>query len=117
MGQLTSHILDTCHGVPAAGVRLELWDVSTAAAKRLKVATTNHDGRLDAPLLAGAAFTKATLEIRFHVGAYFNSKPHTASATPFLDIVPVGFSVTDPDSHYHIPLLVSPFSYSTYRGS
>lgn len=109
-GKLTTHILDTTHGTPAAGVRIELLRVNAAdGAVVIVEATTNADGRTDAPLLAGEAFAAGTYILNFHIGAYFQEG--------FLDIVPVRFVIGDAGAHYHVPLLCSPWSYSTYRGS
>lgn len=117
-GRLTTHVLDTAHGRPAAQVQIELWQLGVNDnSRRLLVTTrTNADGRTDAPLLADAALIAGVYELVFAVGAYFAAQG--ASATlPFLDHVPVRFGISDPTAHYHVPLLVSPWSYSTYRGS
>ena len=120
-GKLSTHVLDTARGRPAAGVRVELWrvDVSGAAPPALLTAAeTNADGRTDAPLLAGAAFRTGAYELRFHVGKYFARAGGLPTADPpFLDVVLIRFNVADPDAGYHVPLLVSPWAYSTYRGS
>ncbi len=112
-GRLTTHVLDTAAGVPAAGVRIELWSGETL----IKTVQTNADGRTDEPLLAGEAFAEGTYELVFLVGDYFARKRLTGAALPFLDRVPVRFGVADAEAHYHVPLLVSPWAYSTYRGS
>jgi 5-hydroxyisourate hydrolase len=116
MGRLTTHVLDTARGRPAAGVAIELWRVADAGDRRALLATarTNADGRTDAPLLADAALTAGVYELVFAVGPYF---AEGAAAPPFLDRVPVRFGVSDPAAHYHVPLLVSPWAYSAYRGS
>ncbi|HMJ32974.1 MAG TPA: hydroxyisourate hydrolase [Baekduia sp.] len=119
-GQLTTHVLDVARGRPARGVAIELVRfgdggdrVASSAA-----AVTNADGRTDAPLVAPGALTVGRYELRFAVGAYFAlTAPDDVSDPPFLDVVPVRFAVADPDAHHHVPLLVSPWSYSTYRGS
>jgi 5-hydroxyisourate hydrolase len=109
-GKLTTHILDTARGIPAAGVRLDLHHLGHE--RYLLTSTrTNKDGRTDAPLLEGTQFCCGTYEITFHVGEYF------AEERGFLDAVPVRFTITDGEAHYHVPLLCSPWSYSTYRGS
>jgi 5-hydroxyisourate hydrolase len=109
MGKLTTHVLDTAHGRPAAGMRVELWKDET-----LVLAThTNPEGRCDSPLLEDAALIPGTYELRFHVAAYFTE---LGANCPFLDVVPVRFRI-DPGQSYHIPLVCSPWSYSTYRGS
>ena len=114
MNRLTTHVLDTARGQPAAGVALELWRIEDDERCTLLAATrTNADGRTDAPLLADADFTAGVYELVFVVGPYFAA----AGTPPFLDRVPVRFGVADPAAHYHVPLLVSPWAYSTYRGS
>jgi 5-hydroxyisourate hydrolase len=114
MGRLTTHVLDTANGRPAAGVRVTLRALDSAGGGRLITeATTNADGRTDEPLLAGEGFKPGTYELVFDVGAYFAA----AAVPPFLDQVPVRFGIADRDGHYHVPLLVSPWSYATYRGS
>lgn len=119
MGALTTHVLDTAHGRPAAGMRLELHRLAADGARELVGRfTTNDDGRVDGPLLKDDAFTAGSYELLFHVGAYFRAlRGRELPEPPFLDAVPVRFGVADPDAHYHVPLLVSPFGYSTYRGS
>ena len=115
MGRLTTHVLDTSRGKPAAGVRIELDRIAnTGERQRLVNTTTNADGRTDAPLLQGEAFAPGAYELVFAVGAYFRA--HGGAGQGFLDSVPVRFTVTD-DGHYHVPLLVTPWSYATYRGS
>jgi 5-hydroxyisourate hydrolase len=119
MGRLTTHVLDTAQGRPAAGLRIELWRLDAGDRALLAAIHTNADGRAAAPLLEGEAFRAATYELLFDVGAYFAAQPAAALAgsPPFLGLVPVRFSVADAAAHYHVPLLVSPWSYSTYRGS
>jgi 5-hydroxyisourate hydrolase len=118
-GRLTTHVLDTSRGRPAAGVRIELWRVDAQGAGRtlIREAFTNQDGRTDSPLLEGDAFAAGCYEIVFSVGEYFTSLSGRAAAPPFLDRVPVRFGIADPSAHYHVPLLASPWAYSTYRGS
>lgn len=115
-GRLTTHVLDTMHGRPASGLSIDLFSVHGDHGHRVKSAVTNADGRCDAPLLEGAEFQPGFYEILFDVGAYF-SKFGVESNPSFLGVVPVRFGVDDPDKHYHVPLLVSPYGYSTYRGS
>lgn len=115
MGRLTTHVLDTANGCPAAGVRVELRRPE-AAGDPVAAGITNDDGRLDQPLLAGPSMTAGSWELRFHVGAYFKGRGNQAEP-PFLDVVPVRFSIADAGAHYHVPLLISPYGYSTYRGS
>jgi 5-hydroxyisourate hydrolase len=116
-GYLTTHVLDLAQGRPAAGMRVELWRLADDGARTLDgTAVTNADGRMDAPLLAGEAFRVGIYELLFDVGAYFAAQGLGASS-PFLTSVPVRFTIADPDAHYHVPLLVTPWAYSTYRGS
>ncbi|WDR04118.1 hydroxyisourate hydrolase [Devosia algicola] len=114
-GRLTTHVLDTMHGKPARGMRLDLLYVHGDHNHHIAESFTNADGRVDQPLLEGEQFDKGVFEIQFHVGQYFE-RLGVALETPFLDVVPIRFSISD-ESHYHVPLLVSPFAYSTYRGS
>lgn len=114
MGLLTTHVLDTASGRPAVGVRVVLRRAGEAAA--LAEATTNTDGRLDKPLLEGAAFRTGRYELTFHVGDYFRANGTKLADPAFLDLVPLRFAIAE-DAHYHVPLLVSPYGYSTYRGS
>ncbi len=118
MPRLSTHVLDTAAGRPAAGVAVALFRIE-ADGRRVAVtsASTNRDGRTDAPLLEGEAFATGAYELAFHVGDYFRAQGTPLPDPPFLDIVPLRFGVADPDGHYHVPLLVSPWSYSTYRGS
>jgi 5-hydroxyisourate hydrolase len=118
MGRLTTHVLDTAAGTPAAGLRVVLSRVDGAPAV-LAESVTNADGRLDTPLLEGAAFTPGTYEIMFHVGDYFRARGTALAEPAFLDRVPLRFGVAQgtENAHYHVPLLVSPYAYSTYRGS
>lgn len=117
-GYLTTHVLDLARGCPAANVRVELWrlDASGSGRECLVATRTNADGRTHEPLLAGAAFTAGSYELLFDVGEYFTGQG-TAEAPSFLGQVPVRFHVADPAAHYHVPLLVTPWAYSTYRGS
>jgi 5-hydroxyisourate hydrolase len=117
-GRLTTHVLDTAHGCPAAGVTVELWALGAAGDRRLlATARTNAGGRTDEPLLAGPGLRAGTYELVFAVGAYFAARGAPVAAPPFLDRVPVRFGIADPAAHYHVPLLVAPWAYSTYRGS
>ena len=117
MGRLTTHVLDLMTGRPAAGLDIELWRLEGAAAEHLQTARTNDDGRVDGPLLEGAALTAGCYELRFMVGGYLKANGDALPEPLFLDIVPIRFGVADPDGHYHVPLLLSAFGYSTYRGS
>jgi 2-oxo-4-hydroxy-4-carboxy-5-ureidoimidazoline decarboxylase len=117
-GWLSTHVLDTYSGCPAAGVVVDLCELAeSGAAQTLVRVTTNADGRTDRPLIAGRPLPIAVYELRFDVGAYFKHRAAAVSEPPFLGIVPVRFAVAEPESHYHVPLLVTPWSYSTYRGS
>jgi 5-hydroxyisourate hydrolase len=117
-GKLTTHVLDTARGVPAAGVWITLWRLGADDARvEVKSVRTNADGRTDEPLLSGAETEAGIYEIIFAVGDYFRAGGADATGPPFLDDVPVRFGIADPEDHYHVPLLVSPWAYSTYRGS
>jgi 5-hydroxyisourate hydrolase len=122
-GKLTTHVLDTAQGRPAAGMRIELWrfdpDASPSAQERslLKTVTTNGDGRTGEPLLSNGELRSGTYELVFLVGDYFARQGVPTPDPPFLDRVPVRFGIADPGAHYHVPLLTSPWAYSTYRGS
>lgn len=114
--KLSTHILDTAHGRPAAGVRIELWSLNDPRPRLLKTTTTNADGRTE-PLLAGEEMRAGQYELVFAVGDYFASAGETGHLLRFLDRVPVRFTIVDATTSYHVPLLVSPWSYTTYRGS
>jgi 5-hydroxyisourate hydrolase len=116
MGRLTTHVLDTAAGKPAAGLAVELYRIGHEE-ERLKVATTNADGRMDAPLLEGTALVAGVYELRFHAGDYLRSSGVSLPDPAFLDVVPIRFGVAEPAGHYHVPLLLSPYGYATYRGS
>jgi 5-hydroxyisourate hydrolase len=117
-GSLTTHVLDTARGRPAAGLRVDLSIVEADGRTRLlRTATTNADGRCDAPLLAPDEMQVARYELCFHVGAYFRAAGVALPDPPFLDEVPVRFAIADRAGRYHVPLLVSPYGYVTYRGS
>ena len=115
-GYLTTHVLDTAHGTPAAGIAITLHEISGTQRKQIAEAITNSDGRTDGPLIAKGALKAGEYELTFAVGAYFKGKG-IALAQPFLNVVPIRFGIADAAAHYHVPLLVSPFGYSTYRGS
>jgi 2-oxo-4-hydroxy-4-carboxy-5-ureidoimidazoline decarboxylase len=117
-GHLSTHVLDTHRGVPAGGVTIELFELSGEREQHLlKSAVTNRDGRTDEPLIGGRPLPIGRYELRFHVGDYFSRQDVRRSDPPFLDIVPVQFALAEPEGHYHVPLLVTPWSYTTYRGS
>ena len=116
MGRLTTHVLDTMAGGPAAGLAIEVWTVGEDA-RRLKTVVTGSDGRAGAPLLEGDALAAGRYELRFRAGEYLRER-HGVDADPlFLDEIPIRFGIADPDQHYHVPLLLSAYGYSTYRGS
>lgn len=112
MGKLTTHVLDTALGKPAAGLHIEVWQ-----GELVKSVVTNADGRADAPLLEGADFTAGQYELRFFAGDYLRSQGSKLLEPLFLDIIPIRFGIADASQHFHVPLLLSPFGYSTYRGS
>jgi hydroxyisourate hydrolase len=115
-GKLTTHVLDLVAGRPAAGLRIELRRIDPAPAV-LKSAVTNADGRTDAPLLGPSEMAAGTYQLEFNVGEYFAKKAGAQSKVPFLGVVPVRFGIDDPAGSYHVPLLVTPWAYNTYRGS
>lgn len=115
--QLTTHVLDTARGRPANGVRVELWSLDGPQPRLLKSAVTNGDGRTDAPLLGAEELRAGQYELLFCVGDYFAKGGFANDREQFLDRVPVRFSIADASTSYHVPLLVSPWSYTTYRGS
>jgi 5-hydroxyisourate hydrolase len=115
MGRLTTHVLDTANGCPAANIRIDLFRPGQHDA--IATTITNNDGRCEAPILEGEAFTPGEYELVFHAGAYFNALGQEDGERRFLDRVVVRFGISNPDQHYHVPLLLSPFGYSTYRGS
>ena len=116
MGILTTHVLDTAQGKPGAGIRVEVYSVS-GERTLIRQTMTNRDGRTDQPMLEAEDFCTGAWELVFHVGAYFAGQNITQSKPPFLDEVVIRFGLAEDDQHYHVPLLVSPWSYSTYRGS
>jgi 5-hydroxyisourate hydrolase len=115
MGRLTTHVLDTARGRPAAGLRVELFRLEPIR-ERVAEAVTNADGRLDDPLLASEDFRPGSYELVFHAGAWLDAAGASLPAPKFLDTIPIRFGMAE-DAHYHVPLLLSPFGYSTYRGS
>jgi 5-hydroxyisourate hydrolase len=114
MGRISTHVLDTAGGKPAAGMRVRLFAVNGEARCPLRNVTTNRDGRTDEPLLAGDRIPAGVYELEFGVGSYFGL---SGGEPPFLGDVVVRFGVSDPAGNYHVPLLVAPYGYSTYRGS
>jgi 5-hydroxyisourate hydrolase len=117
-GRLTTHVLNVAQGQPAGGMGISLWRLEPESGERqlLKSVSTNTDGRTDEPMLSEAEMHKGTYELVFAVGAYFRAQ-HSPDATLFLDLVPIRFHIADENARYHVPLLVSPWAYSTYRGS
>jgi 5-hydroxyisourate hydrolase len=115
MGRITTHVLDTAAGRPAAGLKVILTRLDGGPTVIVET-VTNADGRCDKALLEGAAFAAGRYEITFHVGDYFRRTAAQLPDPPFLEVIPLRFGVSE-DAHYHVPLLVSPFAYSTYRGS
>ena len=116
-GYLTTHILDTARGIPAAGITILLYRVSGNSHKKIAETVTNADGRTDSPILEAAKFQTGTYEMIFQVGDYLREAKLAESETLFLDQIPIRFGMDDADAHYHVPLLLSPYGYSTYRGS
>jgi 5-hydroxyisourate hydrolase len=118
MARLTTHVLDTAHGRPAAGIRIELHRLHAEGGRELVTTVrTNEDGRTDAPLISGETIPVGGYELLFHAGAYFRALGVPLAEPAFLDLVPIRFQIAEARGHYHVPLLVSPWSYSTYRGS
>ncbi len=115
-GSLTTHVLDTAAGRPAAGLRIELYRLDGTERVHIRTAVTNSDGRVDGPMLAKGEFRRGTYEMLFHAGDYHAGAGAGSAEHRFLDVVPVRFGMDEPQ-HYHVPLLLSPFGYSTYRGS
>lgn len=116
-GWLTTHVLDTARGCPAAGLKIALHGVNAGGNHKLVEMVTNADGRTDAPILPADRFATGTYELVFFAGDYLRATGQAGDDPLFLDQVPIRFGMSDPDSHYHVPLLLSPYGYSTYRGS
>jgi 5-hydroxyisourate hydrolase len=117
MGKLSTHVLDTARGKPAAGVRIMLYRIAGQSHRKIAEAMTNADGRTDAPLLEGTALTEGRYELVFCAGDYLRATGQATGDTLFLDEIPIRFGVADAMQNYHVPLLLCPFAYSTYRGS
>ncbi len=115
-GYLTTHVLDTARGMPAAGLAIDLYRIDGETRTHLCSVVTNEDGRTDAPILPQAEFRPGTYELVFHAGAYLDAVGVPPESPRFLDLVPLRFGMSEA-AHYHVPLLLSPFGYSTYRGS
>jgi 5-hydroxyisourate hydrolase len=116
-GYLTTHVLDTGRGCPAEGIEILLYRVSGNSHRKIAERVTNADGRTDTPILPQAEFKTGTYELIFRAGAYLRASGLTAEEPLFLDEIPIRFGMNDPEAHYHVPLLLSPYGYSTYRGS
>ncbi|MFY0679070.1 MAG: hydroxyisourate hydrolase [Thalassovita sp.] len=116
-GYLTTHVLDTARGCPAAGIKIALYRVSGNSHKKIAEAVTNEDGRTDSPILPVGAFDTGTYELIFFAGDYLRATGQATEEPLFLDQIPIRFGISDPEAHYHVPLLLSPFGMSTYRGS
>jgi 5-hydroxyisourate hydrolase len=117
MGRLSTHVLDTGRGKPAAGVRITLYRLSGQSHRKIAEMVTNADGRTDGPMLEGAALTEGVYELVFAAGDYLRASGQAGDGVLFLDEIPIRFGVSDAAAHYHVPLLIAPFGYSTYRGS
>ena len=117
MGRLSTHVLDTARGTPAVGLDVALYFLGGAARQHLATFTTNRDGRTDAPLLVGEDLVTGIFELEFRAGAYFARLGLELPEPKFLDLIPIRFGVADASASYHVPLLLSPYGYSTYRGS
>jgi 5-hydroxyisourate hydrolase len=117
MGHLSTHVLDTAHGCPAAGMKVTLQRIDATGPVTLKSQALNDDGRTDGPLLDAATMAAGRYRLLFEVAPYFRARGVTLPEPAFIDTVPLDFGISDASGHYHVPLLVSPWSYSTYRGS
>lgn len=116
-GYVTTHVLDAAGGCPAAGLDIEVWRIEGAARNLLRRVATNDDGRTDAPAIGKGELAAGVYELVFHAGAYLDARFGDAPGPRFLDQIPIRFGIADAGQHYHVPLLLSPYSYSTYRGS
>jgi 5-hydroxyisourate hydrolase len=117
MARLSTHVLDTANGKPAPGIRVQLFALQGDSRTLITERVTNADGRTDAPLLAGDTMATGTYELVFFAGDYFRNSGAKMPTPAFVDVVPIRFGIADAAGHYHVPLLVSPWSFSTYRGS
>lgn len=116
-GYLTTHVLDTARGCPAEGIRITLFRLSGETRRKIAEAVTNDDGRTDAPILPKEAFETGQYELVFEAGDYLRATGQAAAGIAFLDQVPIRFGMAEAEAHYHVPLLLSAYGYSTYRGS
>ncbi|WP_095099657.1 hydroxyisourate hydrolase [Pseudomonas sp. Irchel 3A5] len=117
MGKLTTHVLDAAHGCPGSSIKIELYRIEGASQVLVASAQTNHDGRCDAPLLHGEDYRSGVYQLQFHAGDYYRARGVALPEPAFLDVVVLRFGIDAGQEHYHVPLLISPYSYSTYRGS
>jgi 5-hydroxyisourate hydrolase len=117
MARLSTHVLDTAHGVPAGGLRIDLHRIEAGARLHVITTTTNADGRTTEPLMAGETILTGVYELTFHAGRYLRDRGHDLDDPTFLDEIVIRFGIASPTGAYHVPLLLSPFGYSTYRGS
>lgn len=115
-GFLTTHVLDTARGIPAEGMKIDLYSLD-GTRTLIRSMVTNSDGRTDSQILPKNEFKTGTYELVFHAGAYLDVTDTPLESPRFLDEIPIRFGISDPESHYHVPLLISPFGFSTYRGS
>jgi 5-hydroxyisourate hydrolase len=116
-GYVTTHVLDAGRGVPAAGMRIELYRIEGDDRRLVRSVATNSDGRTDAPVIPKGELVTGTWELLFHAGAYLDAAGLPGESPRFLDLIPIRFGIADESEHYHVPLLLAPYSYSTYRGS
>lgn len=116
-GRLTTHVLDTALGRPATGLTILLYRISGQSQRKIREVVTNSDGRTDGPLLAGKDLSEGTYELVFRAGDYLRATEQVEEGVLFLDEIPIRFGIRDASQHFHVPLLLSPFAYSTYRGS
>lgn len=117
MGRLTTHVLDAAHGSPGRDIAVELYRVEAGGLELVARALTNDDGRCDAPLLQGDDYRSGVYQLHFHAGDYYRARGVVMAEPAFLDVVVLRFGIDQAQEHYHVPLLISPYSYSTYRGS
>jgi len=114
---LSTHVLNAANGIPAEGVKIELYSIEGSNRTLVKEVQTNHDGRVDQPILSAEDTKVGTYELVFHIGDYFRGRGEKLPEPAFIDVVPLRFGIADTSAHYHVPLLASPWTYSTYRGS
>lgn len=117
MGRLTTHVLDAAHGCPGSAIKIELYRIEGERGELLSTMLTNHDGRCDTPVLQGEDYRSGVYQLHFHAGDYYRARGVELPCPAFLDVVVLRFGIDAAQDHYHVPLLISPYSYSTYRGS